>query len=398
MKKPKENPLKGNWLLNSNTVFLNHGSFGATPRVVLEEQKKWQKLIEKDPVKFFDDIAPNALLESRKAIAAFVGCHHDDIAFVENATSGVNTILRSLDFNENDEILVPNHAYQACRNTIDFVAKKTGAVVVTCEIPFPVDNEQLIIEKILDCVSKKTKLALIDTVTSPTGLRMPFEKIVKLLEDRGIRVLLDAAHGIGMIPLNLDEIGASFTTSNCHKWLCAPKGSAFLHVRKDMQELIHPLTISHGMTFPLNGISRFRHEFDWTGTRDISAWCVIPFVINEISKIANMDWEGIMRHNNDLVIQARSLICEILEITPPCPDEMLSTIATIKLNFENFSNLSIYESDPIHIELLEKYNIQVPVWYWPNPEGRYIRISAQLYNHLEEYEYLALALKNVCEN
>ena len=398
MKKPKENPLKGNWLLNSDTVFLNHGSFGATPRIVLEEQKKWQKLIEKDPVKFFDDIAPNALLESRKAIAAFVGCHHDDIAFVENATSGVNTILRSLDFNENDEILVPNHAYQACRNAIDFVAKKAGAVVVTCEIPFPVDNEQIIIEKILDCVSKKTKLALIDTVTSPTGLRMPFEKIVKLLEDRGIRVLLDAAHGIGMIPLNLDEIGASFTTSNCHKWLCAPKGSAFLHVRKDMQELIHPLTISHGMTFPLNGISRFRHEFDWTGTRDISAWCVIPFVINEISKIANMDWEGIMRHNNDLVIQARSLICEILEITPPCPDEMLSTIATIKLNFENFSNLSIYESDPIHIELLEKYNIQVPVWYWPNPEGRYIRISAQLYNHLEEYEYLALALKNVCEN
>ena len=398
MKKPKENPLKGNWLLNSDTVFLNHGSFGATPRIVLEEQKKWQKLIEKDPVKFFDDIAPNALLESRKAIAAFVGCHHDDIAFVENATSGVNTILRSLDFNENDEILVPNHAYQACRNTIDFVAKKAGAVVVTCEIPFPVDNEQIIIEKILDCVSKKTKLALIDTVTSPTGLRMPFEKIVKLLEDRGIRVLLDAAHGIGMIPLNLDEIGASFTTSNCHKWLCAPKGSAFLHVRKDMQELIHPLTISHGMTFPLNGISRFRHEFDWTGTRDISAWCVIPFVINEISKIANMDWEGIMRHNNDLVIQARNLICEILEITPPCPDEMLSTIATIKLNFENFSNLSIYESDSIHIELLEKYNIQVPVWYWPNPEGRYIRISAQLYNHLEEYEYLALALKNVCEN
>ncbi len=398
MKKPKENPLKGNWLLNSDTVFLNHGSFGATPRIVLEEQKKWQRLIEKDPVKFFDDIAPNALLESRKAIASFVGCHHDDIAFVENATSGVNTILRSLDFNENDEILVPNHAYQACRNTIDFVAEKTGAVVVTCEIPFPVDNEQVIIEKILDCVSKKTKLALIDTVTSPTGLKMPFEKIVKLLEDRGIRVLLDAAHGIGMIPLNLDKIGASFTTSNCHKWLCAPKGSAFLHVRKDMQELIHPLTISHGMTFPLNGISRFRHEFDWTGTRDISAWCVIPFVINEISKIANMDWEGIMRHNNNLVIQARNIICEILEITPPCPDEMLSTIATIKLNFENFDNLSIYESDPIHIELLEKYNIQVPVWYWPNPEGRYIRISAQLYNHLEEYEYLALALKNVCQN
>lgn len=398
MNRPKKNPVSKFWGLDEETIFLNHGSYGATPKIVLEEQKRWQKLVERDPVKFYEEIAPEALLEARKAIAKFVKCDYDDLALIENATSGVNTVLRSLNFNNNDEILVPNHAYQACRNTIDFVAKKNDATVVTCEIPFPINDEDTIIELIMGCVTERTKLALIDTVTSPTGIKMPFEKLVELLEKKGVKVLLDAAHGIGMIPLDLEKIGASFTTSNCHKWLCAPKGSAFLHVRKDMQELIHPLTISHGMTAPLEGTSRFRHEFDWTGTRDISAWCVIPYVINEVCNMVGMSWEEIMRHNNNLVKEARKYLCKELDITPPCPDEMLSSIATIKLNFDDFTDLSIHKPDSIHIDLLNKYKIQVPVWYWPNPEGRYMRISAQIYNNLEEYEFLVFALNNVCRN
>lgn len=398
MNRPKKNPVSEFWGLDEETIFLNHGSYGATPKIVLEEQKRWQKLVERDPVKFYEEIAPEALLEARKAIAKFVKCDYDDLALIENATSGVNTVLRSLNFNNNDEILVPNHAYQACRNTIDFVAKKNDATVVTCEIPFPINDEDTIIELIMGCVTERTKLALIDTVTSPTGIKMPFEKLVELLEKKGVKVLLDAAHGIGMIPLDLEKIGASFTTSNCHKWLYAPKGSAFLHVRKDMQEFIHPLTISHGMTAPLEGTSRFRHEFDWTGTRDISAWCVIPYVINEVCNMVGMSWEEIMRHNNNLVKEARKYLCKELDITPPCPDEMLSSIATIKLNFDDFTDLSIHKPDSIHIDLLNKYKIQVPVWYWPNPEGRYMRISAQIYNNLEEYEFLVFALNNVCRN
>ena len=398
MNRPKKNPVSEFWGLDEETIFLNHGSYGATPKIVLEEQKRWQKLVERDPVKFYEEIAPEALLEARKAIAKFVKCDYDDLALIENATSGVNTVLRSLNFNNNDEILVPNHAYQACRNTIDFVAKKNDATVVTCEIPFPINDEDTIIELIMGCVTERTKLALIDTVTSPTGIKMPFEKLVELLEKKGVKVLLDAAHGIGMIPLDLEKIGASFTTSNCHKWLCAPKGSAFLHVRKDMQEFIHPLTISHGMTAPLEGTSRFRHEFDWTGTRDISAWCVIPYVIDEVCNMVGRSWEEIMRHNNNLVKEARKYLCKELDITPPCPDEMLSSIATIKLNFDDFTYLPIHKPDSIHIDLLNKYKIQVPVWYWPNPEGRYMRISAQIYNNLEEYEFLVFALNNVCRN
>ena len=181
------------------------------------------------------------MLASREALASMLNCDSEDLALVDNATSGVNTIIRSLEFNEGDEILVPDHAYQACRNTIDYVADRSGVKVVTCKIPFPIHDSQIAVDAIMSKVTDRTVLAMIDTVTSPTGLLMPFEQIVSLLEEKGINVMLDAAHGIGMIPLDIDNLGASFTTSNCHKWLCAPKGSAFLHVRKDLQEKIHPL-------------------------------------------------------------------------------------------------------------------------------------------------------------
>lgn len=393
MIQPKRSEMSKHWRLNEKTVFLNHGSYGATPTIVLNEQKRWQLLLEKDPVKFFEDIAPKALIESRKAIANLVNCDYEDLALIENATSGVNIILRSLKFDEGDEIIVPNHAYQACRNTIDYVAEKSGAVVVTCDIPFPIQGNQIIIDNIMKCVTENTKLAMIDTVTSPTGLLMPFEELVGLLESKGVNVLLDAAHGIGMIPLDIEKIGASYTTSNCHKWLCAPKGSAFLHVRKDLQSLIHPLTISHGMTAPLGDSTRFRHEFDWTGTRDVSAWCALPFVIDEFSKLVGMNWNEIMTHNRKLVIKGRNIICEKLSIIPPCPENMISSIATIKISSKQVSITDLYEIDPLHEKLLEDYNIQVPVWSWPNPQGRYIRISAQIYNNEDEYKYLANILE-----
>ena len=393
MIQPKKSEMSKHWRLNEKTVFLNHGSYGATPTIVLNEQKRWQLLLEKDPVKFFEDIAPKALIESRKAIANLVNCDYEDLALIENATSGVNIILRSLKFEEGDEIIVPNHAYQACRNTIDYVAEKSGAVVVTCDIPFPIQGNQIIIDNIMKCVTENTKLAMIDTVTSPTGLLMPFEELVGLLESKGVNVLLDAAHGIGMIPLDIEKIGASYTTSNCHKWLCAPKGSAFLHVRKDLQSLIHPLTISHGMTAPLGDSTRFRHEFDWTGTRDVSAWCALPFVIDEFSKLVGMNWNEIMTHNRKLVIKGRNIICEKLSIMPPCPENMISSIATIKISSKQVSITDLYEIDPLHEKLLEDYNIQVPVWSWPNPQGRYIRISAQIYNNEDEYKYLANILE-----
>ena len=387
-------PHTKHWSFDSSRVFLNHGSFGACPDFVIEEQRKWQDLMEKEPVQFFEELMPDLLLQSRKALGKFLSCSADDLAFVSNATSGVNTILRSLHFETGDEILVPNHAYQACRNTIDFVANRWGAKVVEVAIPFPIEGPQAVLDLMISACSERTKLVMIDTVTSPTGLRMPFEELTEFFEGKGIEVLLDAAHGIGMIPLNLEELGASYVTSNCHKWLCAPKGSAFLYVRKDKQSKIQPLTISHGHTFPLGDTTRFRHEFDWTGTQDISGWCALPVVIEEMAGLIEGGWEAIMQHNHDLAIQGRNILCERLGIQPPCPDAMIACISTIQLPGEILPKERMHEPDPLHDILSEKYNIQVPVWSWPSPRGRYLRISAQLYNSVEQYEQLADALVN----
>ena len=382
------------WSLESSRLFLNHGSFGACPDFVIAEQRKWQDLMEQEPVRFFEELMPELLLKSRQALGAFLSCPADDLAFVSNATSGVNTILRSLQFEQGDEILVPNHAYQACRNTIDFVAERWSANVVEVAISFPIDGPETVVELMKSACTPRTKLVMIDTVTSPTGLRMPFEELTEFFEGRGVEVLLDAAHGIGMIPLNLGDLGASYVTSNCHKWLCAPKGSAFLYVRKDKQSKIQPLTISHGHTFPLGGTTRFRHEFDWTGTQDISGWCALPAVIEGMAKLVEGGWETIMEHNHDLAIQGRNILCERLGIQPPCPDEMIACISTIQLPGELVTPELMHEPDPLHQILSETYNIQVPVWSWPSPAGRYLRISAQLYNSIEQYEQLADALVN----
>ena len=373
-------------------MFLNHGSFGATPTLVIEEQRRWQDLLEDEPVRFYEDLAMGFMENARRSLAKMLQCDADDLALLENATSGVNTVLRSLVFEEGDEILVPDHAYQACRNTIDFVAERWGATVVTVNIPFPITGPDVAFDAVMGGVTPRTVLAMIDTVTSPTGLLMPFERMVQALEERGVAVMLDAAHGIGMVPLSLDELGASYTTSNCHKWLCAPKGSAFLHVRKDLQHHIHPLTISHGMTFPLGDTTRFRHEFDWTGTRDISAACSIPATIDYMQTMVDGGWPAIMQHNHDLAIEGRRILSERLGIEAPCPDEMIACIATLELPSGGGAGIPLHEPDPLHKVLQDTYGIQVPVWSWESPKGRYIRISAQLYNHVDEYHYLADAL------
>mgnify|MGYP001502725355 FL=1 len=387
-------PHAKHWSFDPSRLFLNHGSFGACPDFVIEEQRRWQDLMEKEPVRFFEELMPNLLLKSREALGTFLSCSPNDLAFVSNATSGVNTILRSLQFKQGDEILVPNHAYQACRNSIDFVAQRSGATVVVVPIPFPIDGPQTVVEVMKSAYTERTKLVMIDTVTSPTGLRMPFEELTSFFENKGVEVLLDAAHGIGMIPLDLETLGASYVTSNCHKWLCAPKGTAFLYVREDKQDKIQPLTISHGHTFPLGNTTRFRHEFDWTGTQDISGWCALPAVIEGMAKLVDGGWEAIMQHNHDLALRGRDILCERLGIEQPCPDEMIACISTIRLPGEIPSKEKMHEPDPLHHILSEKYNIQVPVWSWPSPAGRYLRISAQLYNSIEQYEQLADALVN----
>ncbi|MEH2338906.1 aminotransferase class V-fold PLP-dependent enzyme [Nostoc sp.] len=372
-------------------TFLNHGSFGACPKQVLAVQQRLRSQLEQEPLRFFGREWEPLLDDARSKLAAFVGADVQDLVFVPNATTGVNSVLRSLRFSPEDEILTTNHEYNACRNALDFVASRTGARVVVAKIPFPIDSPQQVVAAVIERVSPKTRLALLDHVTSQTGLIFPIQELVKELQQRGVDTLVDGAHAPGMISLNLEEIGATYYTGNCHKWLCAPKGAAFLYVQRDKQLEIRPLTISHGTNSPRTDKTRFQLEFDWTGTNDPTAYMCVPEAIAFMGSLLPGGWRELMQQNHHLVLQGRRLLCEALEVQPPCPEEMIGSMAVVPLPtmLENRDFMSI------HDELFDKFGIQVQLLPWQEKPRLLVRISAQIYNTPEQYEYLAKVLKGL---
>ncbi|HEX7862714.1 MAG TPA: aminotransferase class V-fold PLP-dependent enzyme [Verrucomicrobiae bacterium] len=384
------------WHLDPKITFLNHGSFGACPKAVLDHQNELRIHLEREPVAFMVRELEPLLDKARASLAKFVGARPKDLVFVRNATSGVNAVLRSLTFSAGDEILVTDHEYNACRNVVDFVAERSGARVVIAKIPFPVSTEDQIIQPIINAVTPRTRLALVDHVTSQTAIVMPLQRIVHELESRNVPVLVDAAHAPGMVPLNLTKLGASYYTGNCHKWICAPKGAALLHVREDRQHEIRPTVISHGANSPRKDRSRFQIEFGWTGTWDPTAMLSVPAALGFIGGLQPGGWAEVMRHNRTLALAGRKILCDALEIQPPCPDSMIGSIASIPISDGKTTKppkTPLY-LDPLQEWLFMKSNIEVPIIPWPAPPKRLLRISAQLYNSLPQYERLANALKN----
>ncbi len=382
------------WHLDPSVVFLNHGAFGGCPIAVLERQNQWRMQMERQPVQFLGRDLEQHLDSARAALAQFVGAAVEDLVFVSNATAGANTVLRSLRFEPGDELLTTNHAYNATRNAFDFVAGQFGIKVVAAKLPFPFQTEADLVEPILAAVTSRTRLALIDHVTSPTGFILPIERIVRELSARGVDVLVDGAHAPGMIPLNVEKIGAAYYTGNCHKWLCAPKGAAFLHVRKDRQHQIRPLVISHGASSRRTDRSRFQIEFAWTGTGDSSACLSIPSAIEFIGAQLPGGWPDVMQRNRALALVARKILCDTLEVEPPCPEQFIGTLAAIPLPDAPENGLPrppIFEY-PLQDELRHRHSIEVPIMPWPGPPKRLLRIAAQLYNSLEQYELLARCL------
>ena len=392
MKRPNRDSLGKHWMLSKDVCFLNHGSFGSTPITVMEEQTRLREMIEGDPVRFFERDYIPMMKSSIIKLAEFMNADPEGMAFVKNTTEGVNTVLRSLVLNPGDEIIVTNHSYQACWNAVDFVTERAGAKTVVVDIPFRIKDEEEILESVMGAVSERTVLALLDTVTSATGLRMPFEKLVSSLQSLGVDVLLDAAHGPGIVPLDLSELGAAYCTGNCHKWLCTPKGSAFLHIRSDLKSKIRPLSISHGASLEGTDQERFEFEFGWPGTQDPTPWLCIPLAIDFIGGLVEGGWSAIMERNKTLAIEGRKILCNALGTTEPVPSSMVSSIASVEMPGNGEVGPMSMEGDPFHNHLFDEFGIQVPVFPWRHHGIRYIRISAQLYNSLEEYHYLAYCL------
>lgn len=381
------------WPLDRSVMFLNHGSYGACPAEVLRYQAALRAEMEAEPVRFLGRELDDRLDAARARLGAFVGADPDDLAFVSNATGGVNAVLRSLRLAAGDELLTTDHAYQACRNTLDFVAERSGARVVTVTLPFPVTDPQAIVDTVMAGVTPRTRLALLDHITSPTALILPLERIVAALAARGIDSVVDGAHAPGMVPLDLRALGAAYYSGNCHKWLCTPKGSAFLWVRRDRQADVHPLTISHGAKGERAGRSRFRLEFDWTGTQDPTAWLTVPMAIDYLAGLVPGGWPALMARNRALALEARRLLCAAVGTEPACPEEMIGSIASVILPDNRTVETGWRVRDPIQGRLFEAWGIEVPIMRWPAPPKRMVRVSAQLYNHLPQYVRLAEALR-----
>ncbi|MEZ6014899.1 MAG: aminotransferase class V-fold PLP-dependent enzyme [Planctomycetota bacterium] len=380
------------WLLDPTVTFLNHGSFGGAPAPVLEAQSHLREELERRPIAW---LAPERELipkldAVRERLGALIGADPQDLVFVQNATTAVNAVLRSARFVAGDEIVFTSHGYNACNNVVRYLGEVAGVVPVVADVPFPIDSPGQVVEAIERVLTPRTKLVLVDHVTSPTGLVLPIEAILALCHARGVRVLVDGAHAPGMLPLALDTLGADYYTGNCHKWLCAPKGCAFLHVRRALQHEVRPVTISHGYNTPQPGRSRYLTEFDWPGTYDPTPILALPTAIDWLDRQATDGIAGVMRQNRDLALAARALLCAELGLTPPAPEEMLGALVTLPLPPGPAPEGPL---DPLHVKLYEAHRIEVPVVHCPRAGVRWFRVSAQLHNDLDDYRELARALR-----
>lgn len=381
------------WMLDRGTVFLNHGSFGATPIFILEKQNEYRAKMEAEAVRYMIIELEEVLWKSKEQLATFVGAKAKDLVFVPNATYGVNTVMNNLQLNEGDEVLTHNQAYGACWNAVQYYAEKSKAKLVVAEIPFPVKSEDEIVEAIMKNVSAKTKFAMIDHVTSATGIIFPVKKIIDALHEKNIEVLVDGAHVPGMLELNLDELGAEYYTGNCHKWICSPKGSAMLHVREDKQKNFRSLIVSHTYDKQV-GEKLWSSHFFWPGTSDYTAYACVGDTIKFMSTVMG-DWKTLRVNNHNLVVEGRKLLLDALSIEAPCPENMLGNLATVPLPLEFKAPASNFNFvHPLWEKLMNEYHIQTPVFGWSRTNPKWwLRIATQAYNSIGQVKYLADVLK-----
>ena len=386
----------GDWALEPTIDYLNHGAFGACPRPIFDVQNEWRARFEREPIAFVLKELEPALDDARRDLAAFVGANPTDLAFVTNPTTGVGAVLASVPLHAGDEILVTDHGYNACKNAAVYWAERAGARVVVAQVPFPVANEAEIVAAVLGAVTPKTRFAIVDHVTSPTALVLPVAELVRELHARNIEVLVDGAHAPGMLPLDIAALGAEYYVATLHKWCCTPKGVSILHVRSDLQRRVHPLVISHGYNSPRTDRSRFHLEFDWIGTYDPSAILAAPAALRYLAGLLPGGFPALLERNRALVLAARTLVAERLGLALPCPERMLGSMASLFLPDDPApqSRPGSPFAEPLYSNLRERHRFEVFAMAWPAPPRRLLRLSAQAYNRLEQYERLAQALES----
>jgi isopenicillin-N epimerase len=379
--------LKKLFLLDPDVIFLNHGSFGATPRPVLEAQRAWQDQLERQPVRFLGRDLMDHLRAAREALGEYLNAPADALVFVPNATSGVNIVARSLDLQPGDEILTTDHEYGACINTWRFVCHKTDAHLIQRPVACPIESEEAILEQVWQGVTDRTRLIFLSHITSSTALRLPVEALCQRARGRGILSLIDGAHTPGHIDLDLEKVGADFYTGNCHKWLCAPKGSGFLYTRSEHQPLIEPLVISWGWgeDNPYHNGSRYLDTLQWGGTHDPSAYLSVPAAIEFQKEYA---WAEVRQRCRDSVTQAVSRISAITGLPP-----LVEPVSAFNEQMASLPIPPVPDLMAFQMQLYEKHRIEIPTIEWGGRQ--FVRLSVQGYNDQADIDALVRALEIV---
>jgi isopenicillin-N epimerase len=383
---PTQKALRDLFLLRSDIVFLNHGSFGACPRPVFETYQAWQLELERQPVEFLGRRFDALLRAARKELGAYLHADPEDLAYVPNATTGLNIVARSLSLQPGDEVLSTGHEYGALDRTWRFIRHKQGARYLSHAPPMPLESREQVVEAVWAGVSERTRVLFLSHITSPTALIFPVEELVHRARTAGLLTVVDGAHTPGQIPIDLAALGADFYVGNCHKWLCAPKGSAFLYARREVQHLLEPLVVSWGWEDRPDSFAKsvgsFLAEQQWQGTRDIAAYLSVPAAIQFQ---AEHNWTRVRAECHELLREARRRIEELTGLPPICPDSP-----------DWYAQMAAFPLPPCDAvafkqRLYDEFSIEVPIIEW---NGRqFLRVSIQGYNTPDDVETLVAGLK-----
>jgi isopenicillin-N epimerase len=375
-------PLKHQFLLDPSVVYLNHGSFGATPKQVFQAYQDWQLALERQPVEFLDRQAAGFLSEARAALAQFLGCPCNDLVFFPNPTTAVNMAARSLELQPGDEVLSTDHEYGAMDRTWRYICRRRGARFVTASLPLPLSDPGQVLDSLRAAINHRTKAIFISHITSPTALRLPVEEVCRLARTHGLLSIVDGAHAPGQIALDLSSLGADLYTGACHKWLCAPKGAAFLYAAPEVQPWLEPLIVSWGYEAEQPGNSQYIDYHEWQGTRDLAAYLSVPAAIDFQRR---QNWSAVRERCHQLARQTRTQIDAMTGCAPICPDgpDWFAQMFAVRLPDETREDLQAH--------LLSAHRIEVPVYRW---NGQILmRVSFQAYNGERDAQALLASLE-----
>ena len=394
------NSFKELFILDPQIIFLNHGSFGATPLPVFECYQSWQSELEKQPVAFLGRRAIALMEEARTKLVNYLGAQPDEIVYFPNPTTAINMVARNLSrkadhlasihgirtvLQPGDEILTTNHEYGAMERAWRYICRQTGARYVRQPIPLPLEAPEDFIEHFWQGVNQRTRVIFLSHITSPTALIFPVEAICERARQAGILSIVDGAHAPGQIEVNLQQVGADIYTGACHKWLCAPKGSAFLYVRRELQAWLDPLVISWGYESEQPSGSQFIDYHEWQGTRDLAAFLTVP---SAIDFQAQHNWQRVRRECHSLAVQARHRINQYLQQEALCSEQDFAQMFSIQLPED-------CDLDKLKDRLYQEYAIEVPLLVWQ--DMKLLRVSIQAYNTTQEVEILLKALQELIE-